>query len=334
MPDDDAPASPSVLRSYLHLLRLPNIPTAMADVAMGFLLVSPQLVPGAWTIADELTRRGCWMLGFLLASSALLYAAGVVLNDLMDVERDREERPDRPLPAGRVSLRAARWLGGEMLLAGTALPCAMAWSLRQPRPAIVAAALALLILLYNRVLKRTPLRSLAMGGCRALNVLLGMSVMAGPQAGFLGGWPLEGQHWLVAGAIGLYVAGITWFAREEVLRSDRRRLAAAAAVMMAGVGLLAFLPHWPEGVIRAIELDPSGWYLLLGLLGGIILMRCLWAIAEPSPGRVRVAVGQAILSLVFLDAAVSYAARGPYWACAILVLLIPTVLLRLWIDVT
>jgi 4-hydroxybenzoate polyprenyltransferase len=229
------------------------------------------------------------------------------------------------LPAGRVSLRAARWLGGEMLLVGTVLPCAMAWSLQQPRPAIVAAALALAILLYNRVLKRTPLRSLAMGGCRMLNVLLGMSVMAGP---------LEGQHWLVAGAIGLYVAGITWFAREEVLRSDRRRLAAAAVVMMAGVGLLAFLPHWPESVIRAIQLDPSGWYVLVGLLGGIILMRCLWAIAEPSPGRVRVAVGQAILSLVFLDAAITYAARGPYWACALLVLLAPAVLLRLWINAT
>jgi 4-hydroxybenzoate polyprenyltransferase len=326
MLDDDDLESPGVFRSYLELLRLPNVPTAMADVAMGFLILSPQLVPGAYAPgSDALTRRGCWLLGFLLASSALLYAAGVVLNDLMDVERDREERPNRPLPAGRISLRAARWLGGEMLLAGTALSCAMAWSLRQPRAAIVAVALAVAILLYNRVLKRTPLRSLAMGGCRALNVLLGMSVLAGP---------LEGQHWLVAGAIGLYVAGITWFAKEEVRRSDRRRLAAAAAVMMAAVASLAFLPHWREAVIPAIELEPSGWYVLLGLLGGIILMRCLWAIAEPSPGRVRVAVGQAILSLVFLDAAVTYAARGPYWACAILVLLAPAVLLRLWIDVT
>jgi 4-hydroxybenzoate polyprenyltransferase len=330
--DDDFQSSPGALRSYAQLLRLPNLPTAMADVAMGFLLVGPQGLPGAWTVAGDLTQAGRWMLGFLLVAAALLYAAGVVLNDLMDVERDRQERPDRPLPSGRVSLRAARWLGSEMLLAGAALACAIAWSLRQPRPAIVAVALALLILLYNRVLKHTPLRSLAMGGCRSLNVLLGMSIMAGPPAAGPWHWPLGGEHWLVAAAIGLYVAGITWFAKEEVLRSDRRRLVAATLVMMAGVALLALLPQWPEAVITAIQLDATGWYALVGLLGAIILMRCLWAVAEPSPGRVRVAVAQAILSLIFLDAALTYAARGPYWACAVLMLLVPAVVLRFWIE--
>jgi len=329
MPDYDAPPSPGVFRSYLQLLRAPNIPTAMADVTMGFLLVSPSLLPGAWTVSGELTRAGWWMLGLLLASSGLLYAAGVVLNDLMDLERDRQERPDRPLPSGRVSLRAARWLGGEMLLVGTALPCAMAWKLWQLRPDIVslrpagvAVGLALAILLYDGLLKRTLLGPLAMGGCRMLNVLLGMSVAAGR---------LEGQHWLVAGAIGLYVAGVTWFAREEVLRSDRRRLAAATVVMAAGVGLLAFLPQLrPE-----ILVFPSGWYFLVAALDAIIVMRCLTAVVEPSPGRVRVAVGQAILSLVFLDVAVTLAARG-LWAGALLFLflLVPAVVLRLWIDAT
>jgi 4-hydroxybenzoate polyprenyltransferase len=321
MPDQDDAESPGTLRSYLQLLRLPNIFTAMADVAMGFLFVNS----GTWAPTGELTPRGWWLLGLLVASSSLLYAAGVVLNDVFDLERDRQERPDRPLPSGRVSLRVARWMGGELLLFGTFLPCAMAWSLRQPRLAVVAVGLAVTILLYDRFLKQTLLGPLAMGACRMLNVLLGMSVLRGP---------LEARHWLVAGAIGLYVAGVTWFAREEVLRSDRRRLSAATLVMMAGIALLGALTYWPEPLIPKIRFDPSLWHMMLGLLGLIILMRCLWAIGEPSPGRVRMAVAQAILSLVFLNTAVTYAARDLYWACLVLSLLIPTVLLGFWIEST
>ena len=45
---------------------------------------------------------------------------------------------------------------------------------------LVAMLLAGCIVLYDAVLKRTPLAPLAMGACRMLNVLLGMSL--GPLA--------------------------------------------------------------------------------------------------------------------------------------------------------
>ena len=101
------------------------------------------------------------------------------------------------------------------------------------RPALVAAALALLIVLYNAWLKRTLLGPVAMGGCRALNVLLGMSVL---------GEPWRSEHWGVAAGVGVYIAGVTWFARDDARRSDRRQLAAAALVMLAGVGLVGAMP--------------------------------------------------------------------------------------------
>ena len=72
-----------------------------------------------------------------------------------------------------------------------------------------------------------------MGGCRMLNVLLGMSLLAGP---------LHGEHFLVAGGIGLYVVGIAWLARNEAARGNRRQIFAATLLMMAGIGLLASLP--------------------------------------------------------------------------------------------
>ena len=57
-----------------------------------------------------------------------------------------------------------------------------------------------------------------MGGCRMLNVLLGMSVLPGP-------WRIA--HWAAAAGVGVYIAGVTWFARNDARRSDRWQLIAA-----------------------------------------------------------------------------------------------------------
>ena len=89
--------SGSPVRDYLQLVRLPNLFTAVADVAMGFFVAQPLLAE---------RRLGMWewaALGTLAAASVLLYAAGVVLNDWFDLEIDRQERPERPLPSGRIA---------------------------------------------------------------------------------------------------------------------------------------------------------------------------------------------------------------------------------------
>ena len=321
---------PSTLQSYLQLVRLPNLFTAMADVAMGFLFVEADW---AWHDRITLLPVGTWVLGLLIAGSTLLYAAGVVLNDLFDLETDRRERPDRPLPSGRVSVRAARWLGWEMLLVGTVLPCLVALLLNQfppaqvadPmiawRPVNVAVLLAMAIVLYNAVLKRTWLGPLAMGWCRMLNVLLGMSVLR---------VPLTAQHWLVAGAIGVYVMGISWFARDEAERSRRLPLVLGTVLMAGGVAMLARVNHY----VPAKWLDPNWWCVAMAWFGCLTVGRCFWAIVEPEPGRVQYAVGRAILSLVILDAAACFLVRGPSWALFVLLLMAPAMFLGRWISPT
>jgi len=74
----------ATLRDYLELMRLPNVFTAVAGAAMGFLFV-----------CEPITATDAWLLVFLLASSSLLYLAGVVLNDVFDMELDAHQRPDR-----------------------------------------------------------------------------------------------------------------------------------------------------------------------------------------------------------------------------------------------
>ena len=48
----------------------------------------------------------------------MLYLAGMALNDLADREEDARERPERPIPSGAVSPRAAALIGGSLLLGG------------------------------------------------------------------------------------------------------------------------------------------------------------------------------------------------------------------------
>ncbi len=100
------PRGGSTLRSYLALVRLPNVFTAMADVAMGFLFVQSR----GWQWDPWWDS---WTLATLLAASGLLYMAGMVLNDVFDLETDRHERPDRPLPSGRIPLTTARGSAGD-----------------------------------------------------------------------------------------------------------------------------------------------------------------------------------------------------------------------------
>jgi 4-hydroxybenzoate polyprenyltransferase len=312
MPDLDD--NPSTFRSYLELLRVPNIFTAMADVAMGALFVE----------ADLATDSGL-IIGLLIAASSLLYAAGVVLNDVFDVELDREERPERPLPSGRISLAAARRLGWSLLVLGVLASGGATAALGDARPAIVGVVLAACIVAYNAALKRTPLGPFVMGGCRTLNVLLGMSAAAVA-------W--QSEHWLVAAAIGTYIVGVTRFARTEAQESNRVNLITGIMMMLLGFLMLVALPQFSDRINWLLQREPQRWQLLIGLLGLLIVWRCVWAVIEPTSERVQFAVRYAIVSVIMLDTAACFAVRDMQVACIVLALLLPTLALGKWIEST
>jgi hypothetical protein len=80
--------------------------------------------------------------------------------------------------------------------------------------------------------------------------------------------------------------------------------------------------------------EPSRWVILMLMLGAIILVRCLWAVSEPTPGRVQMAVKQGLLSLVVLDATAALAVVGLPGAICVLAFLLPAVFLGTWISST
>jgi geranylgeranylglycerol-phosphate geranylgeranyltransferase len=88
----------------------------------------------------------------LFAVAALVTAAGNVINDYFDVEIDRVNRPDRPIPAGTVTLPGARAFAVTLFLAGLLV------SLMTSTLCIAIAVFnAILLVVYAARLKRTPL---------------------------------------------------------------------------------------------------------------------------------------------------------------------------------
>jgi hypothetical protein len=299
------------LTAWLQLLRLPNVFTAVADVTMGYVVAHGELEPYL-------------NFGLLVATSCLLYLSGMVLNSVFDSEVDAVEQPERPIPSGRVSLRAATAVGWGMPIVGISIAWLLSWNANDWRPGVIATLLASCIVLYDGALKRSRFAPLLMGECRFLNVLLGMSLMIVP-------WGRA--ELLIAVGIGIYIVGVTVFARTDATVSSRSRLISGFIVLLSGIAILAGVP-WLTGERPPLQVPLAGWYLLWIAIALITARRCIMAIFEPSPPRVQAAVRHCVLSLIVLDAAVCVGFAGPFWGFAVIALLLPTLLLTMWLNAT
>lgn len=299
---------PSRVLSFARLLRLPNVFTAFADIALagcatGFIVEEPLTIL------------------LLCLASGSLYLAGMVWNDVFDRREDAISQAFRPIPSGQVRTSTAVVLGLGLLVVGNALAAAASAVMPpQASPMLMAALLSLAILLYDGGLKRTPLGPVAMGLCRALNVLLGLS--ASPSS-------LTNETlWLLPAVTGTYIIGVTWFARTEEAESNRRQLIWASGVMALALALAL--------VLRSRLPADSGTmlfpYLLVGF-GFFVGLPLARAVQNPGPKQVQTAIKRCVLGLVALDAVLATAFVG-LPGLAILLLLPPALLLGKWVYST
>lgn len=273
-----------MLRAYLQLLRPANVITALADVLAGFAIAG-------------LANRDA--LPWLLGSTACLYAGGIVLNDVFDREVDRVERPERPIPSGRVPAGAAATLGGALLAAGVALAfagtLAAGW---------IAAAIAAAVLIYDARGKRyAPVAPANMALCRSLNLLLGVAAVPAvlPQA-----WPLAAIPFL-------YIWAVTTISRGEVHGGSRGAATAALLCLsLAWLGVVAVAARSGPRALPAL--------VLAGALGWRVLPPFWEARQNPGAATIRRAVGRGVLSLILLDATLAAAFAGAPYAAIILAL--------------
>lgn len=288
--------SGSASSSWWQLLRAGNVFTAVSNILAGFLLV-----------------RGEWQpilpLLFLMLASAALYLSGMVLNDVFDLEIDRVERPERPLPSGRISLTMAKVVGWGLMIDGLTGAAVAAWLLGSWLPLLMAMLLATAIVGYNAFLKKTNAGPLTMGLCRALNVLLGASVVSHS--------PDKAAAYVFATLLGVYTVGLTLLARNEATDSSTVSIKAAGYVIQLALLALAAV---------AILLPPLefGWLAAWLALLMAVRVTLFEAFLDPSSHMVQRSVSRLITAFLLIDSLVCVAAVGWPAGLLVLTLMVPT----------
>jgi geranylgeranylglycerol-phosphate geranylgeranyltransferase len=269
----------------VRVLRPMNVLMMGAGVAVGGVLAT-----GGSALAG--VAGGAVLLA--MASAASIGAAANAINDVFDLDIDRINRPDRPLPSGEVSVRAARtaWAGFSALGVG------LAALLSVPHLLVAVASVALLYG-YSARLKRRPLV-----GNLAVAAVLGLAIPYGGGAALLGASGRLGPA-LLGGAFAFAVT----LARE--LAKDIEDMAGDAAdgaqtlPLRAGVGPAAWLAAATSlAAVVALPVGPAAGlppsFVAISLPVAMLLLAAAWIVLgarEVEPAEAAVRGGRA--SLVF-----------------------------------
>ncbi len=235
------------MRDALRLVRANNVVVSYVGTVVGGLAA----LAAGFGLARE-------MWGFLLlasASTALVTAAGNVLNDVGDLEGDRRNHPERPLVTGAIRVSTARTLAVALFVAGVvvAIPVAVA----EPLLAVFLAVAVAGLLAYELRWKAAGfVGNLTVGGLTAMVFLYGGAAV-GHVAPVL---PFAGMAFLAT------------LSREvikdmEDVAGDTGRKTLPKTLGMGGASALA-----RGAVVAAIALSvvPFLWYLSPRTVAGVV----------------------------------------------------------------
>jgi hypothetical protein len=215
-----AARAPVLAATLLKLGRVSNLPTVWTNVLAGAVLSG-----GDWRSAK---------LGVTLVAMSLAYVGGMYLNDYFDRGIDGRERPERPIPSGDIAASTVATIGFSLVGAGVIATAAMG-----PAAGAMAALLAISIIAYDWHHKGNPFAPVVMGACRALVYGATATALSGGVTIFTA---------IAAVAVGAFVAGLTYAARQESLDKVGNLwplllliapLAVALGVFREGFGALA-----------------------------------------------------------------------------------------------
>ncbi|RBP41211.1 4-hydroxybenzoate polyprenyltransferase [Roseimicrobium gellanilyticum] len=264
-----------MLRPWLELARISNLPTVWTNVLAGWLLGfgGPEWQPLAW----------------LLVGGSLMYTAGMILNDAADVRWDRENRKARPIPSGKVSLAAAWSAGLSMLLGGAAMAVWGAGACIWLTGALVAAIVA-----YDLFHKPWSGSVLLMGSCRTLLYLVAGSAVTGGLD-----WTEHRELCVKAMALGAYIVGVSLAARyESKVHQSLTGKAPKSQQVAGGLSLLApaVAALWYAGVHQA-------WLVVVFAVASLVTVHTALNWMRENPKWIGRAVSLLLASICLVDAA-------------------------------
>lgn len=275
------------LAAYLRLVRPLNLVITAIGVYVGAALSMGRVTPPAAFVSEVVAA---------CVSAVLVAAGGNCINDVFDVQTDAVNRPNRPIPSGRVTPAAARGLWIVTTAAGIVIAAFV--SAAHLAMAVLAAAL---LYAYSSRFKRAPFTG---------NVIVAFVVAL---AIVYGGWAVGSP---APAYVAAAFAFLTTFARElikdvEDIVGDRAvhaqtapivfGLAAArraAAVVLILTVLLTPMPF--------LTMDYGSLFLFLVLVADLMLLRVIWLLphtARDAPDASAWLKGAMVTGLVALFAA-------------------------------
>lgn len=284
---------------FLKLARPANLVTAVADILAGIAISGILLMA---PLDGELSRN----ILLLCLSTIGLYGGGIVFNDVFDIEIDKLERPERPLPKGLISIQSATTYGILLL----ALGIIFAFLVNQTA-GMIAILTSLSALIYDKWGKNHKwLGPPNMGLCRGLNLLLGISIL--PQMAF--------ELWYLAFIPIIYISAITMISRGEVHGSSKTPLQAAAFLYLVVITLILIFSYDRGTLFPAV--------LFLGFFSYFVFKPLLKAMAEPSALFIKKSVKAGVIALILMNASWA-AAAGSLPLALIITVLLP---LSIWLS--
>ena len=192
------------LQTFLKLGRVSNLPTVWTNALAGAVLAGHPSVSSILIVGIALT---------------LFYTGGMWLNDAFDAKIDATERKNRPIPMGEIGVTTVFAVGYAML--GVAVLLAFAFGITA---GLAGVALAVAVILYDWLHKRTVLSPVIMGATRFFSyILAALAVAEVTGSVFLGGLGLLA-----------YIIGLTYAAKQEAYdRLDRAWPLAVLAIPLA-----------------------------------------------------------------------------------------------------
>jgi 4-hydroxybenzoate polyprenyltransferase len=288
------------IRDYLILIRIPNLFTIPSNVMVGF----SQLV---------LLNNANWTtLLILIVTSLLLYTVGIVLNDYIDRQIDRRERPTRPLPSGRISARSAL-----ILVLVATLSSILAAAYVSSLTLIIVLIIIGTILAYDYWLKSSTFGHFVMALSRVFNIVLGFSPLL-----FL---PFSNNNDLIRivvilSSMFIYVFTISYLSKFETGALSKKINYTVSVPSISTIPILLAL----FTIMGYFKLDLL---FILPIFIGMLLITFGKRYLRLGTNEAGHIVRNLVLSIIILDSLFISGSIGLVYGLSLLVLLIPAIIL-------
>ena len=293
------------------LLRIPNAFTAPSNVIAGYFALT--------SVQDtSISLTG------LIVSSVLLYISGIVFNDYFDIEIDRKERPNRPLPAGLISKNKSLLIAILLLTIGNIITL-----LINPISFVVSILISVVMIAYDYRLKFMKTSPVIMGTARALNVLLGSSIsfinINHSESSIL-------KLIIISFSIFLYTLSITMLSKNEVnVEKQRSKIIIPFIVNFGIIGFLFLSIVW--------QIFDNSMLIFLCLFMSIIIWIFKKTVInkhsiDTSPIAIQNAIKNMVISIIILDSSFISGSIGTIYGFLTLLLILPSMVLAKKLYVT